>query len=120
MSSSVGIGIIGAGFMGMLHARALSQLADVHVLAACDPALKRAPKLPGRSEPLRLYSDHRKLLDNPDIQAVVIASPESPHRQAVGSVRCLEPGPVAPIPVLPQHGNGVIGKLLDLGHVQKH
>ena len=72
MSSTVGIGIIGAGFMGMLHARALSQLADVRVLGASDPALKNAPQLPGRSEPIRLYPDHRKLLENPDIQAVVI------------------------------------------------
>jgi predicted dehydrogenase len=83
MSSTVGIGIIGAGFMGMLHARALSQLADVRVMAASDPALKKAPRLPGRSEPIQLYSDHRKLLENPDIQAVVIATPEDLHRQAV-------------------------------------
>ena len=83
MSSTVGIGIIGAGFMGMLHARALSQLADVRVLAASDPALNKAPQLPGQPEPLRLYADHRKLLENPDIQAVVIASPEPLHRQAV-------------------------------------
>jgi predicted dehydrogenase len=83
MSSTVGIGIIGAGFMGMLHARALSQLTDVRVSAASDPALKKALRVPGQSEPLRLYADHRKLLDDPDIQAVVIASPEPLHRQAV-------------------------------------
>jgi predicted dehydrogenase len=83
MSNTVGIGIIGAGFMGMLHARALSQLADVRVMAASDPALKVAPRLPERSEPIQLYSDHRKLLENPDIQAVVIATPEDLHRQAV-------------------------------------
>ena len=64
MSSTVGIGIIGAGFMGMLHARALSQLADVRVRAASDPALKKAPQLPGQSEPLRLFPDHQKLLEN--------------------------------------------------------
>ena len=83
MSSTIGIGIIGAGFMGMLHARALSQLADVRVLAASDPALKKAPQLPHQSEPIQLYPDHRKLLENPDIQAVVIATPEPLHRQAV-------------------------------------
>jgi predicted dehydrogenase len=83
MSSNIGIGIIGAGFMGMLHARALSQLADVRVAAASDPALIKAPRLPGQSEPLRLYTDHRELLANPDVQAVVIATPETLHRQAV-------------------------------------
>jgi predicted dehydrogenase len=69
--------------MGMLHARALSQLADVRVVAASDPAVKKAPRLPGQSEPIQLTPDHTKLLDNPDIQAVVIASPETLHRQAV-------------------------------------
>jgi len=83
MSSTVGIGIIGAGFMGMLHARALSQLADVRIVAASDPALKDAPRLPGQSEPIQLHPDHRKLLENPDIQAVVIATPETLHRTAV-------------------------------------
>jgi len=83
MNNTVGIGIIGAGFMGMLHARALSQLADVRVLAASDPALKKAPQLPGHPDPIHLYSDHRELLENPNIQAVVIATPEDSHRQAV-------------------------------------
>ncbi len=83
MNNTVGIGIIGAGFMGMLHARALSQLADVRVLAASDPALKKAPQLPGHGDPIHLYSDHRELLENPNIQAVVIATPEDSHRQAV-------------------------------------
>jgi predicted dehydrogenase len=83
MSSTVGIGIIGAGFMGMLHARALSQLADVQVVAASDPALEAAPQLRGQSEPIQLFPDHRKLLENPDIQAVVIATPETLHREAV-------------------------------------
>ncbi len=54
MNNTVGIGIIGAGFMGMLHARALSQLADVRVLAASDPALKKAPQLPGHPDPIHL------------------------------------------------------------------
>jgi predicted dehydrogenase len=83
MSNTVGIGIMGAGFMGMLHARALSQLADVRVLAASDPALSKAPQLPGQPDPMQLYFDHRKLLENPDIQALVIATPEDLHRQAV-------------------------------------
>jgi len=83
MNNKIGIGLIGAGFMGMLHARALSQLSDVRVLAASDPALKKAPILPGQSEAVRLYPDHKELLANPEIQAVVIATPEYLHRQAV-------------------------------------
>ncbi len=83
MNRQIGIGVIGAGFMGMLHARALSQLAGVKVLAASDPALKEPPRVPGYPEPLELYPDHRSLVERKDIDAVVIASPEPLHRRAV-------------------------------------
>jgi UDP-N-acetylglucosamine 3-dehydrogenase len=83
MASEIGIGIIGAGFMGMLHARALAQLPGVRIAAVSDPLLAAPPGLPGQGEPLRLYREHRELLEREDLQAVVIASPENLHRQAV-------------------------------------
>jgi predicted dehydrogenase len=83
MTDPIGVGIIGAGFMGMLHARAFSQLPDVRVVAVSDPAVKERPRLPDQEEPLEVYQDHAKLLARKDIQAVVIASPENLHRQAV-------------------------------------
>ena len=83
MSGQIGIGIIGGGFMGMLHARAFSQLGGVEVTAISDPALKTAPQLPVQAEPIRLYSDHSDLLEQEDVQAVMIATPEPLHRKAV-------------------------------------
>jgi predicted dehydrogenase len=83
MGERIGIGIIGAGFMGMLHARALSQLPDAEVIAVSDPALKEKPRLPYGTAPLENYGDYRKLLERGDIQAVVIATPEDLHREAV-------------------------------------
>jgi predicted dehydrogenase len=82
MGERTGIGIIGAGFMGLLHARAFSQL-GVQVVGVSDPALKETVLLPGQSEPLENHLDYRELLARRDIQAVVIATPESLHRQAV-------------------------------------
>jgi UDP-N-acetylglucosamine 3-dehydrogenase len=69
--------------MGMLHARAFSQLPGVRVVAASDPAVKELARLPDQEEPVELYRDHRPLLERKDIDAVVIASPEPAHRQAV-------------------------------------
>jgi predicted dehydrogenase len=83
MNKPIGIGIIGAGFMGWLHARALSQLQGVHIVAASDPNVKELPKLASQQEPVRLLAEHGQLLALKDIDAVVIASPEPQHRQAV-------------------------------------
>ncbi len=83
MSDDIGIGIIGAGFMGMLHARALSQIPGVRIVAVSDPAVREAPRLPDQKERIAAYQDHRKLLERDDIQAVVVASPENLHRHAV-------------------------------------
>ncbi len=83
MKERIGIGIIGAGFMGMLHARVFSQLPDVFIAGMCDPVLKEAPEIPGVSKPVAFYNDHNKLLENEKVDAVVVATPEDLHRDIV-------------------------------------
>ena len=46
MKDKIGIGIIGAGFMGMLHARTFAQLPDAHLAAVSDPVQKSPLKYP--------------------------------------------------------------------------
>ena len=83
MTQRKGIGIIGAGFMGMLHARAFSQLPDAFIVAVSDPVLKKAPEIPGVTEQVDYYNDHKKLLEREDVDAVVVATPEYLHRDIV-------------------------------------
>ncbi len=83
MIENIGIGIIGAGFMGMLHARALSQLENVWVSAIHDPAIEKLPTFPHQPKPPVLCGDYRQLLNRDDVDAVVIATPEDLHRDAV-------------------------------------
>jgi predicted dehydrogenase len=83
MSENIGIGIIGAGFMGMLHARALSQLENVSVTAIQDPAVEKPPVLPRQTKPPVLCKDYQQLLGRDDVDAVVIATPEDLHLDAV-------------------------------------
>ena len=85
MKERIGIGIIGAGFMGMLHARVFSQLPDAFIAGVSDPVLKEAPEIPGLSKPVAFYSDHNKLLESEKVDAVVVATPEDLHRDV-----CLE------------------------------
>jgi len=83
MKERIGIGIIGAGFMGMLHARAFSQLPDAFIAGVSDPVLKEAPEIPGISKPVEFYNDHNKLLESENVDAVVVATPEDLHRDIV-------------------------------------
>jgi predicted dehydrogenase len=85
--SSIGIGIVGGGYMGKAHSVAMNAVAAVF-----DTALR--PRLEmicttseqGAADKARQFgfasstADWRGLVDNPKVEAVVIASPQDTHR----------------------------------------
>ncbi|MGH1415405.1 MAG: Gfo/Idh/MocA family protein [Pelagimonas sp.] len=86
--TKVGIGIIGGGYMGKAHAVAMSSVGAVFntglrphlemVCASRDASAERYRKAFGFS---RATSDWQKLVADPKVQAVVIASPQETHRE---------------------------------------
>jgi predicted dehydrogenase len=76
----VQMGVIGTGTRGNQVHRAFIRNSDVQFIAACDVARSKldqfATKAGGR---IATYTDYRKLLENPDIQAVLIATPDHWH-----------------------------------------
>jgi len=83
-----GVGIIGAGLMGSIHARLLStQVAGADVVAIADPARERAEQLPGDHV---VYEDALELIGAATVEAVVIASPAFTHEPY--TLACLEAG----------------------------
>ena len=79
-SDRIGIGVIGCGNMGGFDQRDFQANPDVEIVAVCDvykPSAERAREMAG-GKPV-IYSDYRKLLENRDVQAVVIATPEHWH-----------------------------------------
>jgi predicted dehydrogenase len=77
----VKLGVIGIGQWGREILATLSRLPSAEVAAICDtyePYLKRgiegAPKAVS-------FTDYRKLLENKDIEAVIIASPSHQHKE---------------------------------------
>ena len=76
-------GVIGVGAVSLrAHLPVLSMMDDVEVVALCNPSRSKAEQGASlcRSQP-NLYEDYRDLLARPDIDAVVIASPNHTHKE---------------------------------------
>ncbi len=91
---TVRIGIIGCGWKGLSHIETFDALPQCRVVALSDPDESRMQegltKLePGRP-PARTYRDFRELLEQPDIDAVVIVTPN--HWHALMAVLACEAG----------------------------
>ena len=83
--------IIGCGRMGRAHGQRLSEDARGEVVALCDPDLTMARQLndnlPGK---LRLFATADELLEHAELDAVVICTPTTAHRDQV--LACRERG----------------------------
>jgi predicted dehydrogenase len=87
---TVGIGLIGCGQWGLNYLRAFSDLEGCQVVAACDVSPPRLREAERRSRDLRTTSDLSEVIGDPQIQAVVIATPATQHYPTV--VAALEAG----------------------------
>src|SRR5262245_20863941 len=86
----VGIGIIGARFAAELHAHALAPLRGVacDLVALCARTRESAEGFARRFDIPHAYTDHRALLDRPDIHAVSLPVVTSLHHEiAVDAAR---------------------------------
>ncbi len=78
--SSLGIGIIGSGRAGMIHARNFARLVPgAHVAAVAD-ADEDTRREAAAELGVKGRSDYRFLLNDPAVQGVVIAAPTAMHR----------------------------------------
>lgn len=88
MTQEIGIGLIGSGYMGKAHAVALQAVASVFatelrprcevIATSTQSGAERAAKELGFA---RGTGNWRELITDPAVQAVVIASPQSTHRE---------------------------------------
>src|SRR5271157_2741995 len=94
-SNQINLGVIGAGGRGTFVMGVFQKDPALRVAAICDvyePNLERAvtaaSKLSAASP--RMYRDYKKLLSDPEVHAVLIATPEHWHYQMV--IDALEAG----------------------------
>ena len=76
----VQIGLIGYGLIGGNHARTFTKQPDVDLAAVCDVYQPRVDAGVAACGPrAKGYRDFRKLLDDKDLQAVIVATPDHWH-----------------------------------------
>jgi len=80
-------GLIGAGMMGREHVRNLAIIPGSRIAALSDPDEgSRAEGAKAIGGDVKLFSDHRALLESREIDAVLIASPNDTHKAILEDV----------------------------------
>jgi predicted dehydrogenase len=85
-----GFALVGAGLFGERHAQAYSRHHEVDFAAVCDLDAERARRLAEAYGARRHTTELRDILDDPDIKAVSVATPDHAHRAV--AVACAEAG----------------------------
>jgi predicted dehydrogenase len=85
-SDQVNVGVIGLNGMGWSNLQSIIKVPGVNIIALCDidknvldKRLAELNKLKIDTRNIKVYSDHRQLLDNKDVDAVIIATPDHWH-----------------------------------------
>jgi predicted dehydrogenase len=77
------VGVIGIGFQGRRHAESYSMLKDAELVAICDFDKKKAQMAAKEFDVPNVYVDYTEMLENPEIEAVSVATPDHLHREPV-------------------------------------
>ena len=79
-NNRLGIGLIGVGRAGMIHARNFRMaVPGAYLAAAADPCRENVEAAVKELEISRGYEDYRELLEDPQVDAVVIVTPTKYH-----------------------------------------
>lgn len=82
--AKIGIGVIGLGRMGQVYATfSASQLADANLVAVADMRPDVVASFADQVGGAKTYTDYQDLLADPNVQAVIVTTPTSTHRDVV-------------------------------------
>lgn len=87
--TQINIGIVGTGFMGRAFAQICTQLPEARLAGVCD-AIESAGRVAAEQFGVPYYADFADLIGRPEVEAVVIATPEDAHLEP--AVLALEQG----------------------------
>lgn len=78
MTKPVGVGIVGAGVIGNVHADALGDIEDASVVAIAEPREEAGQALASKTG-ATWYASYTDLLANDDVDLVILATPSGLH-----------------------------------------
>lgn len=79
MKKKVKIGIIGMGAIGSVHADAYQHVENAEIVALCDLLPDRLAEKAAKYNVAKTYTDYKKLLKDPEIEAVSVCVPNDMH-----------------------------------------
>lgn len=79
MRRNVRLGVIGAGMIGSVHLEASRETRGLEITAVCDVVESRAREAAERFGIPHVFSDHRKLLAEDVVDAVLVCTPNDTH-----------------------------------------
>jgi len=80
---TTGIGIIGCGIWGTIHAQTFSSSPFTRLISVCDQDRDKAEQLLQKYGAESYTTNYRDILSNPEISAISIATPDHTHTQIV-------------------------------------
>ncbi|GGS07349.1 inositol 2-dehydrogenase [Streptomyces aureoverticillatus] len=84
MSEQLGVAVLGAGHMGADHVRRLARsVAGARVAAVADPDRARARAAVTGLDDVRVHADALAAIAEPGVRAVLVASPDHAHEEAL-------------------------------------
>ena len=84
MGKKVGIGVIGCGSVAEIaHFPSIRDIAEAELIATCDINEETARKAAEKWKVKAWYTDYRKMLERKDLDAVIVATPNSFHHEQV-------------------------------------
>src|SRR5262249_50698730 len=84
------VGLVGAGMIGQLRARAAAKVAGLRLAAVADPCAERAQQAARWGRGVRVLGDGLALAADPGIDAVLVSTPPALH-EPIG-LACLRAG----------------------------
>ncbi|WP_119275753.1 inositol 2-dehydrogenase [Calidithermus roseus] len=83
MSKSFGVALLGAGRMGIEHARTMLGVAEARVLAVADPNTQAAEAARTLLRAEKVYAEPEEAIRHPGVEAVVIVTPTDTHARYI-------------------------------------